>query len=219
MKVIAVAMQKGGVGKSTITRSLAVAAAGSGLVTLLLDMDPQQTTDYWGRRRPEGAEPAVRFVTERDLEATLQVARTHGCDLVVIDTPPARGSEGAAAIEHCDLVLMPCTPTIEAFEQLHRTARVARSFGKPAAVVLNLVTPNSLEQIRESRQGCEKHGLAMAPVALTRRKIHVDATPLGKTAEEMTVISPGAQETLSLWRWAESELGLGATAVQQLRRA
>ena len=51
MKTIAIAMQKGGVGKSTLTRSLAVAAADSGLNVLALDMDSQQSTSQWAGRR------------------------------------------------------------------------------------------------------------------------------------------------------------------------
>lgn len=220
MKIIAVAMQKGGVGKSTLTRSLAVAASNAGLMTLVLDMDPQQTVDYWGRRRPSGSEPAVRFVTANDLAQTVAIARAHGCDLILIDTPPARSSEGPAAIDLADLVLIPCSPTVEAFEQLSLTGRVARGFGKPAAVVLNLVTPNSRAEIETGRAVCEGQGLRMAPAVLTRRKIHVEGSQAGKTAQEIANISPGAQEVLALWRWVAAELGVSQVGDDQvLRRA
>lgn len=219
MKIIAVAMQKGGVGKSTITRSLAVAAARAGLTPLILDMDPQQTSDYWGRRREPGTDPAVRFVTANDLDATLQILRTHGCDLVLIDTPPARSAEGPVAIEASDLVLIPCTPTVEALEQLPTTARVAKACGKPAAVILNLVTPNSRAEVEMGREACLKLKLPMAPVAIVRRKVHVEATPLGKTAQEFMGISPGAQEICALWAWLAAELAFIAPTAQLLRRA
>ena len=219
MKIVAIAMQKGGVGKSTIARSLAVAAARAGLTPMILDMDPQQTSDYWGRRREPGSNPAVRFVTANDLDATLQILRTHGCDLVLIDTPPARSAEGPVAIEASDLVLMPCTPTVEALEQLPTTAKVAKACGKPAAVVLNLVTPNSQTEVAMGRAACAKLHLQMAPVPIVRRKIHVEATPLGKTAQELANISPGASEVLALWDWLAAELGFETPAAQRLRRA
>lgn len=219
MKIIAVAMQKGGVGKSTVARSLAVAAAHAGLTSLILDMDPQQTSDYWGRRRQPGADPAVRFVTANDLDATLHLLRAHGCDLVLIDTPPARSAEGPVAIEAADLVLMPCSPTVEALEQLPTTARVAKACGKPAAVVLNLVTPNSQAEVAMGREACAKLHLRMAPTPIVRRKIHVEATPLGKTAQELAIISHGASEILALWDWLATELGFDASPALELRRA
>ena len=49
MKTITIAMQKGGVGKSTLTRSLAVAASkvGHNVLVLVLDMDAQQSISQW----------------------------------------------------------------------------------------------------------------------------------------------------------------------------
>ena len=137
MKVIAVAMNKGGVGKSTLTRCIAVAAAEDGLNVL---MDNQQTTTQWGRRRTarERLLPLVRFTTENDLADELAKARAAGCDIAVIDTPPARSSEAPAAVESADLVVIPCTADIEAFEQIARTSRLARTTGKPALAILNL---------------------------------------------------------------------------------
>ena len=132
MKTIAIAMQKGGVGKSTLTRSLAVAASKAGLNVLTLDMDAQQSTTQWAERRAETL-PLVRFVTEIELPKVLKQAAEAGCDLIIIDTPPARSTEAPAAVEYADLVLVPCTPDIEAYEQLARTERLARTTGKPAA--------------------------------------------------------------------------------------
>jgi chromosome partitioning protein len=130
MKIIAVAVQKGGVGKSTITRTLGTAAASVGINVLLIDMDNQQTTTMWSRRR-QATFPLVKFTTENDLADELKRAQTAGCELVIIDTPPARSTEAPAAVEVADLVLIPCTADVEAFEQLPRTARLARTTGKP----------------------------------------------------------------------------------------
>ncbi|KQZ17945.1 ParA family protein [Caulobacter sp. Root1472] len=151
MKVVAIAMQKGGGGKSTLTRSLAVAASNAGLMTLVLDMDLQQLVTQWSRRRPEGSLPAVMFSTELDLGVQIERARSAGCDLVVIDTPPAASSQAGAAVECADLVLIPCTPDIEAYEQLPRTVRLARNTGTPAAAVLTMATPNSRSETEVAR--------------------------------------------------------------------
>ena len=102
MKIIAVAIQKGGVGKSTITRTLGTAAAMAGLNVLILDMDNQQTTTMWGRRR-ENPLPLVKFTTENDLTDELKRASAAGCELVIIDTPPARSTEAPAAVEAAEI--------------------------------------------------------------------------------------------------------------------
>ena len=70
MKTIAIAMQKGGVGKSTLAKALGVAGARAGLNVLVLDMDSQQSTTQWAERRKD-ALPVVRFATEIDLPKLL----------------------------------------------------------------------------------------------------------------------------------------------------
>lgn len=85
MQVITIAMQKGGVGKSTIARSLAVAAVRDGLSVLMIDMDSQQSVSQWAERR-ESDMPVVVFSTENELPKKLAQAKGVA-DLVIIDTP------------------------------------------------------------------------------------------------------------------------------------
>ena len=200
MIIIAVAMQKGGVGKSTLTRSLSVASARAGLMVYALDMDPQQTTTAWSRRRGAGQLPAVRFSTEKDLPMEIERARSAGCDVVFIDTPPARSVEAIAAIQAADIVLIPCTPDIESLEQLPTTVRVAAAFSTKALAVLNMVTPNSLSEITEARGAFAAIGVAMADQVLHRFKIHKDASLKGRSAQEVTVISKASGEVAALWQ-------------------
>ena len=63
----------------------------------------------------------------------LRCARAADCDLVIIDTPPGHSTQAPAAVEAADLVLIPCTPEIDSFDGLPRTARLARTTGKPAS--------------------------------------------------------------------------------------
>jgi chromosome partitioning protein len=211
MKTIAIAMQKGGVGKSTLTRSLAVAGAASGLNVLTLDMDSQQSITQWADRRSAEL-PLVRFVTEIDLPKVLKQAEEAGCDLVIIDTPPARSTEAPAAVEYADLVLIPCSPDIEAYEQLPRTARLARTTGKPAAGVLTLAQPNSRSEVEIAREIFAKLKLPMVPAILHRLKVHRDASREGLSAQEMEPDSKAAQEIQEIWDWVRAELQLGTSA-------
>src|SRR3954465_6185903 len=173
MKTIAVTINKGGAGKTMISRSLATAAARSGLAVLIVDMDTQQNSTNWRRRRSlEEALPLVQFTTENDLEETLTRARMADCDLIIIDTPPGRSTEAPAAVEAADLVLIPCPPEVEAFEGLPRTARLARTTGTPVAIVANFVQPTSRSEEEAIRGVAEAHGIQTAPVALHRFNVH-----------------------------------------------
>lgn len=209
MIVVAIAMQKGGVGKSTLTRSLGVAAAADGLTPLILDMDLQQSSTQWGKRRTADF-PAVKFVTEMDLEETLQRAQTAGCDLVLIDTPPARSSEAPAAVERADLVLIPCTPDVEAYEQLPRTARLARTCGVRAVAVLNMATPGSKSEIKRAEEVFEMYQVVKAPVEVRRLKTHRTASTYGQAATELAPVTKAASDIRGLWDWLKRELAIDA---------
>jgi chromosome partitioning protein len=217
MKTIAVAINKGGAGKTTVARSLGTAATAAGLNVLVLDMDIQQSATQWGRRR-KAPLPVVRFTTENDLAGELERARAARCDLVIIDTPPGRGTEAPAAVEAADLVLIPFTADIEAFEQLPRTARLARTTGKAAVGILNLATPNSRSEEDAARGVLESLGLPMAPAILHRFKAHRDASREGVTVQELEPESRAAAEIAALWDWLCAELHLG-TSAQVHRRA
>ncbi len=208
MKVIAIAVAKGGVGKSMLTRSLSTAAGISGLNVLVLDMDSQQTTTQWSRRRRADEMPIVRFSTENDLDSELTRAKKAGCDVVFIDTPPARSSEAPAAIEAADFVIIPSTADIESFEQLHRTLRLARTCGVTASAVLNLATPNSVSEIDTARDVFKSIGLDMAPAVLHRYKLHREAARVGRTAQEIDPASKAAAEIESLWSWLAAQVHL-----------
>jgi chromosome partitioning protein len=131
---------------------------------------------------------------------------------VIIDTPPARSTEAPAAVEFADLVLVPCTPDIEAFEQLPRTARLARTTGKPAIAVLVMAQPNSQTEERVAREVFEAINVPMAGIILHRFKVHRDACREGVTAQEMEPDSKAAQEITALWDWICAELQLSKSA-------
>ena len=211
MKTVAVAINKGGTGKTTIARALGASAAAAGLNVLVLDMDTQQNATQWGRRRKLPL-PLVRFTTENDLADELARAKAAGCDLAIIDTPPARSTEAPAAVEAADLVLVPFTADIEAFEQLPRTARLARTTGKPAVAILNQATPNSRSEEEAARGVLDTLGLRMAPAVLHRFKVHRDASREGLSAQELEPESKAAAELIALWDWLCAELQLTINA-------
>ena len=99
MRVLAVASQKGGSGKTTLSGHLAVQAqmAGNGPV-VLIDIDPQGSLSEWWNERTADF-PAFAQTTVARLQADLEVLRQQGFKLALIDTPPAitMGPDGRIA--------------------------------------------------------------------------------------------------------------------------
>jgi chromosome partitioning protein len=215
-KIVAVTINKGGVGKTTITKNVATAAAAAGLTVLIVDMDTQQNADAWGRRRrqhqPERQLPLVQFATERDLPEVLDRARAADCDLVLIDTPPGRSTEAPAAVEAADFVVIPFWLETDAFEGLKKTADLARRLGTPAAAVLNFATPNSRSHEESARDVLKALDVRMSPVVLHRYEAHRNANPTGLTAFEAEPESRPAAEITALWDWLSAELQISTSA-------
>ncbi len=111
--VIAFVSQKGGVGKSTLSRGLAREAAKSGLAVKIADLDTQQGTSVEGHRRrlDEGVEPIISVEGFKTADQAL--AQVNRYDLLIIDAP-ARASEGTQKIaQRAALVVQPTNPALD----------------------------------------------------------------------------------------------------------
>jgi chromosome partitioning protein len=215
MRTIAITINEGGVGKTTLAKHLAVAAAAGGHNSMLLDMDTQQNSTSWGKRRNQqqgSLLPVVRFVTENELPEELSRAQLAGCDLVLIDTPPGRSSEAPAAVESASLVLIPFWLESDAFDGLAKSAALARRLGKPAVAVLNFATPNSRSHEDSARTVLNVLGVPMCPIVLHRYEAYRLANPPGLTVQEVEPESRAAAEIGALWDWLGAEMQLNTSA-------
>lgn len=102
---------KGGVGKSTLARALAVVAAHGGLKVRLVDLDvKQQASVSWSRERADqGRHPAIDARAYEFLDDAL--AESASFDIVIIDTP---GSVSAVTLDiaaHSHVVVCPTGPS------------------------------------------------------------------------------------------------------------
>src|SRR5690349_7134610 len=95
MVVIGVIGQKGGGGKTTTCLGLAVAAAQDGKAEAVIDIDQQANSAKWRDRRT-AEDVAVIGALQSRIKHTLEVARKHGADFVIIDSP---GHNDTAAME------------------------------------------------------------------------------------------------------------------------
>ncbi len=107
MPVIAVVNRKGGSGKSTLATHLAAYLARRGTPVMLGDVDRQQSTQPWLRRRAAHALPGVPIVGWA-VDPRNVLRPPAGVSHIVLDTPGGmHGFDLSRLLMHADAVLMP----------------------------------------------------------------------------------------------------------------
>lgn len=141
-KVIAIAQQKGGAGKTTLAIQLAVAWRLGGKRVAMLDIDPQGSLSAWHglRTRMVGEDDGltVRALSGWRLGNELSLAK-RDADYVLIDTPPHAETDAKAAIRNADLTLLPIQPTMLDLWATTPTLDLAAAEKTKALLVLNRV--------------------------------------------------------------------------------
>jgi chromosome partitioning protein len=199
MKTICIAAQKGGSGKTTLARNLAVAATQDGQRVLVLDLDPQQSLRAWWNGRDSDApmmladDPAPHA-----LRATLDAAKSH-FDLVVIDTPPAAPAWLTETLRAADLALIPVRPSPDDLRAVGATIAALGGAGVPFAFVMSQ-TPRA-KITDEAVRVLAQHG-RVAPVNIAQRVIYAETAATGQGVTE-TSDRKAAQELASVWDYVK----------------
>ena len=108
-KVITIAQQKGGSGKTTLAVNLAVAFASAGQKVALLDTDPQGSLGRWFMaRRALLGDPGMDLSTASAWGVSYECEKLKKInDIVIVDTPPKVDADLRPALREADLVLVP----------------------------------------------------------------------------------------------------------------
>lgn len=204
MRIIAVASQKGGSGKTTLAGHLAVAAdrAGAGPVALV-DSDPQGSlSEWWNARNAET--PLFARTTTTDLAVDIERMRELGIALLIVDTPPAIEATITEVIRLADLVVIPARPSPHDLRAAGATVDLVERLDKPLIFVINGATPRA-RITSEAVMALSQHG-TLAPVIIHHRTGFAASMIDGRTVMEITGDVRSAAEITQLWDYIERRL-------------
>ncbi len=187
-RVITVAQQKGGSGKTTLAAHLALGFVEQGFRVGLIDLDPQGSLGRWFMTRLDSDEEAcadMDFATASAWGIPMEVRKmAKSCDVILIDTPPKIDGDLRPALRAADLVLVPISVGHMDVWATEGVLDLSAREGKPALLVLNRTRAGT-------RLGAEVLAAAQAlaaPVAATslaQRVGYAEAMGRGKTTVEV----------------------------------
>ncbi|MHC2000227.1 AAA family ATPase [Methylobacterium sp. WCS2018Hpa-22] len=208
MRVMAVAVQKGGTGKTTLAASLAVAAAESGERVVAYDLDPQGSLMGWGALRRQNGITVDRIQAWEigQLPDILDQTSENGTTLVLIDT--AGAATGATpALRAADLVLVPVRPSRLDLVAARPTLQALVGLGMRSrlALVLNQCPPPP--SARTDAYAAQLRGLGvLAEPGIVQRVDHQDAVAAGLGVTEYAPQGQAAGEIRALWGWIDAKM-------------
>ncbi|HID1023454.1 TPA: AAA family ATPase [Klebsiella michiganensis] len=204
MKILVLASQKGGAGKTTMAAHLAVAAelAGAGPV-VLLDTDPQGSLSAWWNSREADA-PALAATKLAELPAKLEALAKAGFKLAVIDTPPAITDAIRDVVKLADLVLIPTRPSPHDLRAVGSTVDIAHDAGRPFAFTVTQAKSNARLTV-QAVAALSAHG-PVAPSIVHDRVDYAASMVDGRTVLETDAKGRSASEVEQLLAFVQERM-------------
>jgi len=210
-RIITVAQQKGGSGKTTVAAHLAVALARlAGAPSAVLDVDPQGSLGEWFETREarlgEGR-TGLSFRTASGWGARREaraLARDHA--FVLLDTPPKSDLDSRPALEAADLVVVPIQPTPVDLWATEPTLAAIDRERRPGLLVVNRALPRAALGA-EVEAAIRALGRTTAATRLGNRVAFAAAMGEGLTAPEQEPSGKAAAEIEALAREILALLG------------
>lgn len=195
--IFGVLNQKGGVGKTTLSVSIAASLARSGARVLLIDADPQGSALDWSAAR-EG-EPLFSVVGLPRASIHKEIGEIgKGYDHIVIDGPPRVTDLARSAIMASDVVLIPVQPSpydiwaADEVVKLIQEATVYKENLKSAFVVNRKISNTAIG--RDVGDALAAYPVPVLAATVTQRVIYAEAAAQGKAVFEIDAQGPATAE-------------------------
>lgn len=194
--ILAFLNQKGGVGKSTLSTNAADYFHRRGDKLLLIDADPQGTTNDWAARRDDLPFPVMQLARDNMAREILSHAANY--DHVVIDGPPRAEALSRAVIIASDLVVLPIEASGAsdwASQTTIRQIREAREYKDNllSVFLVSRIIPNTVIS-RSIRDHVADYGIPLLKATVANRVPYAEALTMGKTIFEWAGHSKAAHE-------------------------
>jgi chromosome partitioning protein len=195
--------QKGGVGKSVLSTNLAVEAVlRKKKKTLLIDLDPQQSSTRWWEAR-EAEEPLLIHCDSSGLEENINAAKEGGFDLVIIDTPGKESVGQTRAIDLATFCLIPCQPSKDDIRSAVPVVEVVNARHKNFAFVITRC-PYTGSDGQEAHETLSSLGL-VCKTFMMERKCYKRAYGADMGVMEYDPSDKAATEIADIYKWIENK--------------
>lgn len=206
MKIIVLASQKGGAGKTTLCGHLSVQAALDGNKVAIIDTDPQGSLAAWWNER-ESDSPAFVSSSITKLQNDIQLIKNEGFDYLFIDTPPAVTETIEKVVGVADLVVIPTRPSPHDLRAVGKTVDIVNDCNKRMVFVINGAA-NRARISTDAAIALSQHG-AVCPTVVYQRTDFASSMIDGRTVQEMDKASKSAIEVRELWKYVNTHLRNG----------
>ena len=200
-KVITIAQQKGGTGKTTLAVHLALAFVKyHNLKVVVIDTDPQGSLGKWFmiRSKKNSLSKNLTFKTASLWGAQYEskiLKQDH--DIIIIDTPPKIESDARPSIEAADLVLIPMTPSHVDFWATEAIIDIAKKANKKIFVQINRANQRS-KLVSKTYEYINSINVKSTDTIIGHRQIYASSMGEGKTAIEKQKKSNAVEEIKKL---------------------
>jgi len=200
-KVITIAQQKGGTGKTTLAVHLALAFTNyHNFKVAIIDTDPQGSLGKWFMIREEKklSNDNLTFKTASLWGAQYEsktLKKDH--DIVIIDTPPKIESDARPSIESADLVLIPMAASHVDFWATGAIVEIAKKANKKILIQINRANQRS-KLISKTNDFIKSLDLSATKTIIGNRQIFASSMGEGKTAVEKQKKSNAVEEIKNL---------------------